>query len=222
MIEAADMLPTICDAAHVPVPAELKIDGRSFLPQLRGEKGTPKDALYVWYNPSGGASAKYEFAHDAHYKLYTDGRFFDTVADDREKTPLKEADLNDEAKAAHAKFKALIAAHQGPRDEYFVKQTERFGGEAGENADGIKKGKAAKKAAAATPKAATPKAAEVDPRTARFKERDADHDDKITYEEFQSSMADKKIAKERFETRDLNKDGSLSLEEFLATLPASK
>ena len=68
MIEAVDMLPTICEAAQVPVPADLKLDGRSFLPQLRGEKGNPKDALYVWYNPSGGASAKYEFAHDAHYK----------------------------------------------------------------------------------------------------------------------------------------------------------
>ena len=216
MIEAVDMLPTICEAAQVPVPADLKLDGRSFLPQLRGEKGNPKDALYVWYNPSGGASAKYEFAHDAHYKLYADGRFFDTVADDREKSPLKETDLNDEAKAAQAKFKALIAAHQGPRDEYFVKQTERFGGETGENADGVKKGKATKKAAAATPKA------EADPKAARFKERDTDHDGKITYEEFQSKMPDKKVAKERFESRDLNKDGSLSLEEFLATLSAAK
>jgi hypothetical protein len=148
--------------------------------------------------------------------LYADGRFFDTVADDREKSSLKEAELSDEAKTAHAKFKALLAAHQGPRDDYFVKQTQPFGGEAGENADGIKKGKAAKKASAASPKV------EADPKAARFKERDADHDGKITYEEFQSSMTDKKIAKERFESRDLNKDGGLSLEEFLATLPAAK
>ena len=210
------MLPTICEAAQVLVPADLKIDGRSFLPQLRGEKGNPKDALYVWYNPSGGASAKYEFAHDAHYKLYADGRFFDIVADDREKSPLKETDLNDEAKAAHAKFKALIAAHQGPRDEYFVKQTERFGGETGENADGVKKGKATKKAAAATPKA------ETDPKVARFKERDADHDGKITYEEFQDSIPDKKAAKERFEARDANHDGSLTLEEFVGNTAKAK
>jgi len=105
----------------------------------------------------------------------------------------------------------VLDANKGPRDEYFVKQTEAFGGEAGG-----KKAKAAKKAAAAAPKA------EADPRAARFKERDPDHDGKITYEEFQSSMTDKKIAKERFETRDLNKDGGLSLEEFLATLSAAK
>jgi arylsulfatase A len=211
MIEAADMLPTICEAAQVPLPTDLKLDGRSFLPQLRGEKGNSKDALYVWYNPSGGAKAQYEFAHEARYKLYADGRLFDTVADDREKSPLKDAELSAEAKAARAKLQAVLDANKGPRDEYFVRQTEAFGGEAGG-----KKAKAAKKASKAAPKA------EADPRAARFKERDPDHDGKITYEEFQSSMTDKKIAKERFETRDLNKDGSLSLEEFLATLPAAK
>ena len=211
MIEAADMLPTICEAAQVAIPADLKLDGRSFLPQLRGEKGNPKDALYVWYNPSGGPKAQYEFAHEARYKLYADGRLFDTVADDRQQTPLKDADLSAEAKAARTKLQAVLAAHQGPRDEYFVKQTEAFGGEAGG-----KKAKAAKKAATPAPKA------EADPRVARFKERDADHDGKITYEEFQASMADKKIAKERFEARDLNKDGNLSLKEFLDTLPGAK
>jgi len=212
MIEAADMLPTICEAAQVPVPTDLNLDGRSFLPQLRGEKGNPKDALYVWYNPSGGAKAQYEFAHEARYKLYADGRLFDTVADDRENTPLKGTDLSAEAKAARTKLQAVLDANKGPRDEYFVKQTEAFGGEAGG-----KKGKAGKKA---SPPGA--KTAETDPKAARFNERDADHDGKITYEEFQSSMPDKKIAKERFESRDLNKDGNLTLEEFLATFPKTK
>jgi arylsulfatase A-like enzyme len=208
------MLPTICEAAQIPVPADLKLDGRSFLPQLRGEKGNPKDALYVWYNPSGGPKAQYEFAHEARYKLYANGRLFDTVADDREKSPLKDADLSAEARATRMKLQALLDANQGPREEYFLKQSESFNDyrEKLDSAPDAKKGKAAKKAAASAPKA------EADPRGARFKERDADHDGKITYEEFQSSMADKKIAKERFEARDLNKDGSLSLEEFLATL----
>ncbi|MDD4873285.1 MAG: sulfatase-like hydrolase/transferase, partial [Kiritimatiellae bacterium] len=39
LVDSTDFLPTICEAAGVPVPAELKIDGRSFLPQVRGEKG---------------------------------------------------------------------------------------------------------------------------------------------------------------------------------------
>jgi hypothetical protein len=208
MIEAADMLPTICEAAQVPVPPELKVEGRSFLPQLRGEKGNPKDALYVWYNPDGGAAAKHEFAHDARYKLYADGRFFDTVSDDREKTPLKESNLSTEAKASHARLKALLVSHQGPRDAHFARQ-----GEPGPGGEGAKKGKAGTKTSPAGAKTAEP-----DAKAVRFKERDADHDGKITYEEFQSSMTDKKVAKERFEARDANHDGHLTLTEFLAPI----
>ncbi|NBV53854.1 MAG: EF-hand domain-containing protein [Verrucomicrobia bacterium] len=111
----------------------------------------------------------------------------------------------------------MLAAHQGPRDDYFVKQSQAFGGEAGENADGVKKGKAGKKAAAAAPKAA-----EADPKAVRFKERDADHDGKITYEEFQASIPDKKAARERFDARDTNHDGSLTLEEFLGAAQKGK
>lgn len=201
MLEAADILPTICEAAQVPVPPELKVEGRSFLPQLRGETGNPKDALYVWYNPAGGARALHEFAHDARYKLYADGRFFDTIADDLEKSPLKESELSPEAKAVRTKLKSLLDAQEGPRDAYFVRE-----GESGPGGQAAKKGKAGKKTA------------EADPMVARFKERDADHDGKITYQEFQASMTDKKVAKERFEARDLNKDGNLTLPEFLAPI----
>ena len=211
MIEAADMLPTICEAAQVPLPADLKLDGRSFLPQLRGEKGNPKDALYVWYNPSGGPKAQYEFAHEARYKLYADGRFFDIVADDREKSPLKDADLAAEAKAVRTKLQAILDTHQGPREEYFLKQAEAFNDYRKKvlTVPDSKKGK-------------TAPPTEPDTKSARFKERDADRDGKITYDEFQASMADKKVAKERFTARDLNKDGGLTLEEFLATFPKSK
>ncbi|MGA0029281.1 MAG: sulfatase-like hydrolase/transferase [Opitutales bacterium] len=212
MLEAADILPTICEAAQVPVPPGLKVEGRSFLPQVRGEKGDPKDALYVWYNPDGGDAAKYEFAHDARFKLYADGRFFDTVADDREKSPLQESGRSAEASTSHARLKALLDAHQGSRDAYFARQ-----GEPGPGGEGARKGKSGKKAAAPAPNAA-----EADPRVARFKERDADHDGKITYEEFQASMNDKQVAQERFKSRDLNQDGTLSLDEFIATLPKSK
>lgn len=204
MIEAADVLPTVCEAAGVPLPSGLSTDGRSFLPQLRGEKGNPKEALYVWYNPSGGARALHEFAHDQRHKLYADGRFFDVVADDLEKTPLQEAGLSAEAKAAKARLQSVLDANRGPRDEYHAKQTEAFGGE---------------KAGKSEPKK---KQTGGDSGSARFKERDADGDGRITYQEFQSSMSDKKVAQERFKSRDLNQDGALTLEEFLKTLPGAK
>ena len=143
MIDATDFLPTICEAVGVPVPAEMKIDGRSFLPQLRGEKGNPRGWLYAWYNPSGGAKAKAEFTHDAQFKLYSDGRFYAVVKDDNEKSPLSAETLDADAKAAKAKLQTALQQFAGPRDEFFVKQAQRFGGETGEDANGnkIAKGK---------------------------------------------------------------------------------
>ena len=138
LIDATDFLPTICEVTAVPVPAELKIDGRSFLPQLRGEKGSPRDWLYAWYNPSGGAKAKAEFAHDANFKLYTDGRFYAVEKDDNEKSPLADTALDADARAAREKLQAALKQFEGPRPERFIKQTEAFGGETGEDADGNK------------------------------------------------------------------------------------
>jgi arylsulfatase A len=141
MIDASDFLPTLCAAAGITVPAELKIDGRSFLPQLRGEKGSQRDALYAWYNPAGGATAKWEFAHTAQFKLYSSGEFFNVAKDDLEKSPLADAALDDAAKAAKRRLQALLQEHAGPRDAAFVKQTQAFGGETGEDANGNKSGK---------------------------------------------------------------------------------
>ena len=141
MIDATDFLPTICEAAGVTVPAELKIDGRSFLPQLRGEKGNPRDALYAWYNPSGGPTAKWEFAHNAQLKLYASGEFYNVAGDDLEKSPLADAALDAGAKAVKVRLQAVLKEHAGPRDALFVKQAHKFGGESGEDADGNKTGK---------------------------------------------------------------------------------
>ncbi len=138
LIDATDFLPTICEATGVPVPDALKIDGRSFLPQLRGEKGSPRDWLYSWYNPSGGAKAKAEFTHDAQFKLYTDGKFFDIVKDDNEKSPLPDDALDSTAKAAKVKLQGALKQFDGPRPEIFVKQSQAFGGEAGEDTEGNK------------------------------------------------------------------------------------
>jgi arylsulfatase A len=124
LIGAVDVLPTLCEAAGATVPAEWKADGRSFLPQLRGEKGNPREWLYTWYHPDGGAKARAEFAHDGTYKLYTDGRFFNMKQDDLEKSPLAAETLDDTAKAAKLKLEAALKQFEGPRPEYFVEQAE--------------------------------------------------------------------------------------------------
>lgn len=211
LIDVTDFLPTICETASVKVPAELKIDGRSFLPQLRGERGNPRDGLYVWYNPSGGPTAKFEFAHDQNFKLYANGKLYRVATDDLEKSPLAEASLDADAKAAKAKLQSLLDGHRGPRAEYFAKQGKAFGGESGEDSDG-------NKASLKKPAAPAPSAKTADPHKSRFAERDLNHDGKLTWEEFIATASDKANAKTRFEKFDADKDGSITGEEFAKQL----
>jgi len=96
LVDSVDILPTLCEAAGVAAPA--KIDGRSFLPQLRGEKGQPREWRYCWYAPRGAFEG--EFAANQRYKLYRNGQFYDLRADLDEKQPLKVASLEGEAAVA--------------------------------------------------------------------------------------------------------------------------
>ena len=86
LIDSVDVLPTICAAAGAVV--EDPIDGASFLPQLRGEKGSPREWRYCWYGRDGGPTPQHEFAATARHKLYRMGRLYDLEADPRETSPL--------------------------------------------------------------------------------------------------------------------------------------
>lgn len=129
IIDVTDFLPTLCAAAQVAIPEALKIDGRSFLPQIRGEEGHPREWRYTWYNPSGGPKAKAEFAHDQRFKLYSDGSFYDMQADPKENAPLQAEALDAMSKATKEKLAIAIASFQNARPEAIAKQGEAFGGE---------------------------------------------------------------------------------------------
>jgi len=106
LVDSVDLLPTLCEAAGAPLPEGLKIDGRSIWPQLRGEKGQPRDWRYCWYGPYEELVG--EFAADQHYKLYRDGRLFDLKSDLEETTPLAEAALAGDAGAARKKLQGAL------------------------------------------------------------------------------------------------------------------
>jgi arylsulfatase A len=109
LIDSTDFLPTICDAAGAKIPSDLKIDGRSFWPQLSGEKGQPREWIYTWYARDGVPPIR-EFVTTKDYKLYRNGRFFNLKKDPFEvEEPMRLTDLaGDEAKAA-AKLKAVLS-----------------------------------------------------------------------------------------------------------------
>lgn len=109
LVDTTDFLPTICAAAGISVPATPTLDGRSFWPQLRGEKGRPRDWVYSWYSPrqNNDLSAR-EFAFTARHKLYRTGEFYDLTNDIGETKPLAVADLRGEAAAAAKKLAAAL------------------------------------------------------------------------------------------------------------------
>lgn len=100
LVDSTDFLPTVCDAAGATVPPDLKIDGRSFLPQILGQKGTPRDWYYSWYAPRKTDGIIAEFAANRDFKLSRTGDFYDLRSDIEEKQPLKVADLQGEAAEA--------------------------------------------------------------------------------------------------------------------------
>jgi len=104
LVDSTDFLPTILDAAGVGAPSGLKLDGRTFLPQIVGTEGQPRDWIYSWYSPRQSADMTVrEFAFNHRYKLYRSGEFFDLRNDGEEKRPLTVASLEGEA-AASAKL----------------------------------------------------------------------------------------------------------------------
>lgn len=119
LVDFSDVLPTLCDAAGARVPETLAIDGRSFLPQIRGKEGNPREWIYCWYSRSGKRKKAKVFARTRRYKLYRDGRFYDVAADPLEKHPLadKAADLSAEAQRARAMLEDVLNGYADARPE---------------------------------------------------------------------------------------------------------
>lgn len=131
LVASTDFLPTICEAAGVPLPKSMPPDGRSFLPQLLGRKGEPREWTYFWYAPDGGAKPKYEFAMSTRHKLYRDGTFIDLGRDPFEEKPQKVATLTGAERDAAQKLQAALDQHATARPAHLLqpyvtaKQTKR-------------------------------------------------------------------------------------------------
>lgn len=123
LISSTDFLPTLCAAAGVPVPENS--DGISFLPQLRGEAGSPRDWLYTWYSPRQRPDLSVrECAFDHDFKLYRDGRFFYLRADPFEEQAPLAAPLSAEQTAAKTKLQAALDRFTDARPAALDRQFE--------------------------------------------------------------------------------------------------
>ena len=94
LVDFSDFFVTLADLGGAKLPKGVQLDGRSFAPQLRGEKGTPRDWIYVqlrdgWY------------VRNQSFKLTKDGELFD-MSD----APFVEKRADDDA--ARAKLQAVL------------------------------------------------------------------------------------------------------------------
>lgn len=110
LVDFSDMLPTLAEAAGAGPAPNVVIDGRSFLPQLRGQKGNPRDWIFCYYRPNmkKGKWGLKVFARDKKYKLYRQGRLFNVQADPLEKNPIEPGQCGSEAAAARKRLQAVL------------------------------------------------------------------------------------------------------------------
>lgn len=86
LIEFSDFAPTI--AAATGAKPLSPTDGRSFLPQLHGKKGNPRNSIFIYYWPRPEKGEPTRFVRNQRWKLYGNGNLFDVRKDVFEKNPV--------------------------------------------------------------------------------------------------------------------------------------
>ncbi|MEX0653057.1 MAG: sulfatase-like hydrolase/transferase [Phycisphaeraceae bacterium] len=104
LVDFSDFLPTFCDLAGEPIPDTLPIDGRSFLPQLLGKEGDPRQWIYCWYENKRGKTQAW--ARNRQYKLYDTGELYDVPADPLERQPIQNP--SPDVQRAHAMLQPVL------------------------------------------------------------------------------------------------------------------
>ena len=108
LIDFSDFLPTMMQAAGISLPKKYVIDGKSFLPQVLGNKTTPKDYVYIYYEPKWNGFENGVFARDKIYKLYGDERFYNVEQDVLEQSNLSTKVLSKTEQIIKNKLQAVL------------------------------------------------------------------------------------------------------------------
>jgi len=105
LTDFADGFMTLAELGGAKLPEGVKLDGRSIAPQIKGEKGSPRDWVYVELM---GKS----FACDARWKLANDGSLFDLSEAPFKEIPVAQDSASEAAVAARKKLQAVLDDHQ--------------------------------------------------------------------------------------------------------------
>jgi len=108
LIDFTDFFPTIADVADTKLPDHITFDGRSFLPQLKGDSGNPRDWIFCHYNPRWGNRQQRRYVQNKKWKLYDDGRIYKISKDMDEANPLTIESLNDSDRLIIEQFQQVL------------------------------------------------------------------------------------------------------------------
>lgn len=103
LVDLSDVLPTIAEACDVPSPAG--IDGRSFLPELLGQDGDPRDWAFVQLH-------KDIAVREHRWKLHGDGRLYNLAKDPFERRPIRRIKNRANAAAAYDRLRNVLVELQ--------------------------------------------------------------------------------------------------------------
>src|SRR5207247_10584287 len=102
IVSFADQLPTFAELGGAKLPDGFKYDGRSLAPQLRGEKGKPREWAYVQLGPRW-------FVREPGFKMNEKGELFAMSDAPFVEKPVAAGADTDASKTARARLTAVLA-----------------------------------------------------------------------------------------------------------------
>ncbi|SMP61914.1 Arylsulfatase A [Neorhodopirellula lusitana] len=109
-VDFTDFYATLAEAAGVTLSDDDPIDGRSFLPQLQGRKGNPRDWVLCHYQPYWGKFPGSQFARNETFKLYRDGDFYRVPQDLEELNRLTLGQAGEQGETARNRLQIVLDA----------------------------------------------------------------------------------------------------------------
>ena len=105
LTDFTDYFTTFAELGGARLPDGVTLDGHSIAPQIKGQKGVPRDWVYVELM---GKS----FVRDARWKLQNDGAFFDVKDAPFKEIPIAKDTTDPAALAGLKKLQAILENHQ--------------------------------------------------------------------------------------------------------------
>jgi arylsulfatase A-like enzyme len=87
LVDFTDFLPTLLQISGAEFPLDTVLDGGSFVPQLLGKTGNPRDWIFCHYDPQWGEWKWTRYARTKKWKLYDGGQIFNIQSDPDELNP---------------------------------------------------------------------------------------------------------------------------------------